>query len=221
MFEEWLEKQAIMGTGVPIPLLTAFDQIEFAKSIETANVKFASRIAKFQSDLEEPTTLLYQKMMCNLEQLSEDVRRRVVPLMKFKLPRPKVLMTVNNSEFLQNIYGLASSIADIRLGQQGTTTDPDGEAIRQKFIQKYVEQNASFIDWDEVESLVEEATMNAKEEKRLTNQEENAYDDEMGFNTSTPMDQGMGAGNLEDTGGIGQPPYPEEEEQYPPEDQQY
>ena len=42
--EEWLEKMAIMGTGVPNVMMEYFDQADYAKSLEMAHIKFANFI---------------------------------------------------------------------------------------------------------------------------------------------------------------------------------
>ena len=63
--EEYLEKLAIIGTGVPSVIMEYTDAADYAKSIVTANIKFAGRIATLQSDLEDPTTDLYKMLIAS------------------------------------------------------------------------------------------------------------------------------------------------------------
>ncbi|WP_301067395.1 hypothetical protein, partial [uncultured Duncaniella sp.] len=89
-FEDWLEKMAIMGTGVPSVILEYTDAADYARSITSGNIKHATRVASFQTDLEEPTTKLYKILIAN-SNLPDDLKNKVLPHFAYKLPRPRVL----------------------------------------------------------------------------------------------------------------------------------
>ena len=78
-FEDWLEKMAIMGTGVPSVILEYTDAADYAKSLVTANIKFAGRIATLQSDLEEATTDLYIRLIED-SSLDDDLKKKAEEL---------------------------------------------------------------------------------------------------------------------------------------------
>ena len=82
--EEYLEKLSIIGTGVPSVIMEYTDAADYAKSIVTANIKFAGRVATLQADLEEPTTELYKKLI-QTSTLDEDLKKKVIPSFEFKI----------------------------------------------------------------------------------------------------------------------------------------
>lgn len=160
--EDWLEKMAILGTGVPSVIMEYTDAADYAKSIVSANIKFAGRVASLQSDLEDATTDLY-KMLLMGSSLPDDLKRKAVNGFSFKLPRPKVLSNANNSDFIQTIYQSAQTIADISLGQNNEAIEgennPDAAKIRIELIKAIVIANTPFFNWDEIEAQISAATI--------------------------------------------------------------
>lgn len=143
-YEQSLEKDAILGTGVPNVIMEYLGQVDFAKGFETGNIKFANRVATIQGDMEEPTTRLYNKLIQD-SSLSDDIKRAADGHFQFRLPRPKTLAIANSTESLNNLQSLLNSVATIQFGEN--SGDPDSGAIKDIFIRKAAQELATYIDW--------------------------------------------------------------------------
>lgn len=158
-FEDRLEKMSIMGTNVPTTILQYSDEnAAFEKQIISANIKYAGHICSLDSDLEEPTTELYKKLIAN-SNLNDDLKKETINVIKFKLPRPKVAANNNNSDFLNTVIQTANSIADTYLGEK----DDKNIEARKEVIKAYCRSEAPFIDWDAMAKIVETAILKANE----------------------------------------------------------
>ena len=162
--EEYLEKLAIMGTGVPSVILEYTDAADYAKSIVTANIKFAGRVASLQSDLEEPTTDVYKGLIAT-SNLPEELKKKVIPTFQFKLCRPRVLTNSNMADYLSQMESVTTSLARLYLGDN----DADDTAIdlRRRFVKEMSAQLLPFISWDEFETILEKMKVEASGEKDL------------------------------------------------------
>lgn len=165
--EEWLEKMAIMGTGVPSVIMEYTDAADYAKSIVTANIKFAGRVASLQGDLEDPTTDLYKILLLN-SNLDEELKNKAIQGLKFVLPRPKVLANQNISEYLSTIQQSAQMQSDIIFGTNGTDdNDPSLPKVKDEFIKMTVAENSPFIDWNAAEERRRKAVLSVKEKEKI------------------------------------------------------
>lgn len=164
-FEDWLEKLAIMGTGVPSVIMEYTDAADYAKSIVTANIKFAGRIATFQSDLEDATTDLYRRLIQD-SSLDEKLKAKALRGFKFSLPRPRVISNANMSDYLGSMQQVAQTMADLYLGQDDGS-DPDAQKIRNIFIRDTVIDHLPVIDWKAAQERLENAKMEVIKEKEL------------------------------------------------------
>lgn len=174
-FEDWLEKMAIMGTGVPSVILEYTDAADYAKSIVTANIKFAGRIATFQADLEEATTELYKRLIQD-SSLDENLKKKALRGFKFSLPRPRVASNANISDYLGSMQQVAQTMADLYLGQDDGS-DPDAQKIRNIFIRDTVIDHLPVIDWKAAQERLENAKMEVIKDKDLKdNVDQNALD---------------------------------------------
>lgn len=154
-YENKLEQMAILGTGVPSVIMEYIGQSDFAKGFETGNIKFASNVASYQIDFEEPITQLYQALVDNSE-LSDNVKDQVRGKFNFHFPRPKVLAVSNNSENLQTLQSLITSLVQIYFGED-TTTIPKFEAKKTQFTKIASRKYAPYINWDEFDAIYNEA----------------------------------------------------------------
>ena len=152
--EEYLEKLSIMGTGVPSVILEYTDAADYAKSLVTANLKFASRVATMQADLEESTTDLYIELI-KTSQLDENIINKLVHSFEFKLCRPKVLTNSNMADFLSQMESVTSSLARIYLGDNDE--NEQDTKVRQAFIKKLSMDMLPFVEWDDYEEMVKSA----------------------------------------------------------------
>lgn len=185
-FEDWLEKMAIMGTGVPSVILEYTDAADYAKSLVTANIKFAGRIATFQADLEDSTTDLYKRLIMN-SSLDDDLKNKVLRGFKFSLPRPRVISNANMSDYLSSMQQAAQTLADLYLGQD-TGNDPDYSAVRDIFIRDTVIDHLPIIDWKSAQERLENAKLENIKNKKL---KDKMTDDNSGIDDSLIDDDEM------------------------------
>lgn len=156
-YEKELESMAILGTGVPSVIMEYTNSAEFAKQIVSAHIKFAGRISTLQGDLEEPTTELYKKIIAN-SSMSDDCKTICAQSLEIKLPRPRVVANTNNGDYVRNVVETAEAIADVVIGRESSTNPEilkNGVQIKEQVMYSIVRENAPFIDWDEIDNMVE------------------------------------------------------------------
>lgn len=176
--EDWLEKSAIMGTGTPSVIMEYTDSADYAKSIVSAHIKYAGRIASYQADLEGPTTELYKVLIMN-SNLDENLKAKAINSFQFRLPRPKVISNSNIAEYLQTVQGSAQTEADIMFGTNFQNDDPNAAKIKDIYIKKTVIDNAPFIDWDSSETRRKDSILEAVENNDAEGKDEANPDEEM------------------------------------------
>ena len=162
--EEYLEKLAILGTGVPSVIMEYTDAADYAKSLVTANLKFAGRVAAFQSDLEEATTDLYKALLSS-SSLEESIRNKAVNSLKFKLSRPRVLTNANMADYLSQVEQVTRSIANMCLGENDET--PEDGKVRTEFIKNMAVDMLPFISWSKYEEMLKSSRVKVTEQLDL------------------------------------------------------
>ena len=162
--EEYLEKLAILGTGVPSVIMEYTDAADYAKSLVTANLKFAGRVAAFQSDLEEATTDLYKALLSS-SSLEESIRNKAVNSLKFKLSRPRVLTNANMADYLSQVEQVTRSIANMYLGENDET--PEDGRVRTEFIKNMAADMLPFISWSKYEEMLKSSKVKVTEQLDL------------------------------------------------------
>lgn len=186
--EQWLEKLAILGSGVPSVIMEYTDVADYSRSLITANIKQASRVAYLQSDLEDPTTDLYKALLAG-STLNDDLKKKAINSIEFKLARPKVLSNANIAEYIDVLDRSAETFANTWLGQDPQISGKkDAEKIKLKFKKKYIIRNAPFLDVDGIEEDFREAVLEVRKETD--------YDKKNGDQTNPDdMDADFGADN--------------------------
>ena len=172
--EEYLEKLAILGTGVPSVIMEYTDAADYAKSLVTANLKFAGRVAAFQSDLEEATTDLYKALLSS-SSLEESIRNKAVNSLKFKLSRPRVLTNANMADYLSQVEQVTRSIANMYLGENDET--PEDGRVRTEFIKNLAADMLPFISWSKYEEMLKSSKIKVTEQLDLDKNNNNSGSD--------------------------------------------
>ena len=167
-FENKLEQMCIMATGVPSVIMEYVNQIDFAKQITTANIKFAGRISTHQSDLEGPTTELYYRMLMASD-MSEELKSIINNYFEVTLPRPKVLSNSNTNDYLSTMQQMAALMAQVMYGENNENAKDE----KDEFIKTVVRQGTPFIDWDGYDEAVQNALIKSKEKINKTSESEN------------------------------------------------
>ena len=151
-FEKNLENQALTATGVPPLLIEQYNQADFSKAYTTAHLGFAGTVAGLQSNLEEGTTELYKKIIENLD-IADELKSLVLPTFKFKLPRPKSISVLNNTEAMSNAMSVADNVIQLKYGDSPDDNKKDlTNAIRMAIVKDLT----PFIDWDRYEEIITE-----------------------------------------------------------------
>lgn len=163
--EEWLEKAALIGTGVPSTSMDARDDVSFSREIISGQIKLAGRVSCYQSDLEEPCTDLYRILIQN-SALPEDLKTKAINSFEFRLTRPRVLSSANNSEFLGTLTQLAGSIADTFYGQN--SSDENVVQKRDILIKKIICSESPYIDWGQMEDLFDQVEIEFAQKQKIT-----------------------------------------------------
>jgi len=173
-FENWLEDMAILGTGVPSVLMDYVNQIDYARQITSANIKWAGRTSSLQSDFEDPTTRLYRILIANSD-LADELKTKCLNNFAFKLPRPKALSNANNSDFLRTALENANTISEIKLGASANN-DPENIKVKEELIRSIMKNEALFINWGEIDEMEKAARLKVEEDKKIEDKN-NSNDD--------------------------------------------
>lgn len=156
-FEDKLEEMAIIGTGVPAVLMDYVNQIDYAKQITSANIKFAGRVSSLQADLEDATTKLYKILIRN-SNITEELKTKTLTDFEFVLIRPKALSASNNSDYMRTALENANTIADVLIGQS-VLNEPKNQKLKDIVVRKIVRAESQFLPWDEYDKIVTLATL--------------------------------------------------------------
>ena len=172
--EEWLEKLAILGTGVPSVIMEYVDTADFSRSLVTANIKHASRVACYQSDLEDATTDFYRHLIAG-SALDEELKRKAINCFEFKLARPRVLANANVAEYMSTLDQVTESIINMwmLIDNSNNSDDPDIMAIKAQMKKNYMIRNAPFLDIDAIEEDYQKARIQVIEKKDLDASDDN------------------------------------------------
>lgn len=165
-YEKTLENQALTATGIPPLIIEQYNQADFSKAYTTAHLGFAGSVAGWQSDLEDSTTMLYKKIIENLD-IDDNIKQRVLPLFKFKLPRPKTLSALNNTESLSNATQIADTYTQLRYGEVDQNDDRMKEVVN-KVKLDIVKDQTPFIDWEKFDDIAKEAELTIDNVKSST-----------------------------------------------------
>ena len=173
-FEKKLEDMAVLGTGVPTVIMEySGQQLEFARQITTANIKFAGTISELQSDIEESITELYKRCIL-AEEEDESVVNVIERDFSISLPRPKVLTNTNTNEYLSSVEQTAQTMANILYGQMDDNDET--KRLKELFIKSYCIANTPFIDWNGYDETTKKALVAYINEKEVTNKDEESSD---------------------------------------------
>ena len=175
-WEKEQENQTLLSMGTPPLLIEQHNQADFAKSFTSAHVGFAGIVAGWQGDLEGPTTELYKRFISNLD-ISDDIKKKVLPVFEFKLPRPLYSSVQTSLDALQSATSLAEQMTVIKYGEP--TDDTEKDAINKvKF--RLVKELTPCIPWEKYEEIMDQEYMMAKKVKDEVPQDATANTNDFG-----------------------------------------
>ena len=147
-------------------MIEQYNSADFSKAYTTAHIGFAGTVSGWQADLEEPTTALYKKIIENLD-IDDNIKQRVLPMFRFKLPRPKSLSALNNTESLSNASQIADTYTQLKYGEIDQNDDHQKEVVNNVKL-KIVKDLTPFIDWERYDDIAKEAELEVDNVKSKT-----------------------------------------------------
>lgn len=174
-WEKDLQNQSIVAMGVSPLLIEQYNQADFAKAFSTAHIGLAGEVANWQSDFEAPTTELYKRIIEDLD-IDDNLKKRVLPVFKFTLPRPKALATQNTTEAISAAQALADAYANIKYGEVKEDEIESVRAVKEALIKELT----PFIPWNKFDSIADAARLEAKDVKDDTPTDTGADNGDLG-----------------------------------------
>ena len=159
-FMEFLRKCYILGTGVPDAIINYLNEADFAKSIEMANTKFASRVVSLQLDFNKSFTKFYQMLAKFSLGLPDDVCEKI----KYILTAPKNANNSVKAEAIQNTQTLIDFLVSLMYGDTAKD-DPNLANEILEFKKIIAAENLPMIHLDHLEEVVKKSKINATEKK--------------------------------------------------------
>lgn len=165
-FMEFLRTNMINNTGVPSVIMNYVNEADYAKTLQMANSKFASRVLNLQLDLNPSITELYRKILrFSASSIPEDVIDKLV----ITLNPPKILNTINSADNINTVDQLVQALLKVQIGE--TDNDDKSNYIRDIMYKILAKEYLPGFDWKTIEETYKIAEMEAN--KILLNKEDN------------------------------------------------
>lgn len=145
-----LEEMAVNATDVPLEVVQARQQMDYAVHYTMTNSRFLKRVNKRQS-------------ICELQRMYSGLISRIYSLeygenvkLKLRLPPPMFLNVTNTSQMITNAIEYGNNIASVMV------PDEEDEIIKAK-VTKHIQMNflRSFIDVDTINEVIRRAKQEA------------------------------------------------------------
>lgn len=158
---EKLEEWAVNSTDVPLEVIQARMQMDYAVHYTMSNTRFLKRVQKRQA------ICILDRMYSGLFTTIYNLEYNRNTKLKLALPEPIFLDITNTSQLIQNANDLASNIADIYL------TDEEDETVKNIFTKKIkMEYLSSYINKDLVDEIYTKSKIEAAKKKIEGNSED-------------------------------------------------
>ena len=156
-FMEWLRKGIVNGTGAPIGILDALDNIEFARQISSQNAYFSRRIVQYQKKLTDPSNQLirliykYETQYNNNDKSNnQDVD---INNIEVSYPSPGSLNLSNMVDKFTQCDSAAETIAKIYIPDTMDQVNVDKQqALKMKILKDMLPE----VDWEKYDGLYNE-----------------------------------------------------------------
>ena len=156
---ELLRNSYILGTGVPAAILNYLNEADFAKSIEVANTKFNGRVVNYQLDFNVGIGELYRKILKYSTNIPEDV----IDSIDVSLIQPKGGQNNIKSEAVGNITTIIDFITKLYFGE--SSSEEGDEIVIRKFNIRLAKLYLPMLNFEEIETELQKAKIDAEEEK--------------------------------------------------------
>lgn len=143
---ERFRKNYILESGVPAAMTNYLEEVDFAKSIETAHAEMNSNTCSFQLCCNTGHTALYR----NLLRYSTNVPEEVINTVTFVLQEPKGTSNIASQEMINNYQTLQDFLLKLFAGDNPGEND---KARIQQFLLDMAKLHLSGINFSEIERL--------------------------------------------------------------------
>lgn len=155
---EMLQKSYILGTGVPSAIMNYLNEVDFAKSIETANTRFQGRVMSAQLDFNDSLTELYRKIC----KYSTNMTEEEISQLQYVLTPPKFANNTAKQDALNAFDVIKNFFLNLYIGEQKINA-PEFESLVKEFTKLLAKENLPSLNLDAIDKLFEEAQIKAKE----------------------------------------------------------
>lgn len=202
-FLNWLSNNIFSGMGIPSAYLTEVENVDFAKTLSMQNSRFIRDIIGDQVILSKGYTELLRKLYTlnfkanevddksdpsKDEALTKDAKTYTdsqnlakaaikyfdINNISVKFPSPASLNMNNLSEQISNVNNFVTTLTE-NLSFDDSIPEADQEKLKKKLIMRFTKKNLPNVDWEELESMMEEIVRDytgEKVEKSITDTEE-------------------------------------------------
>ncbi|MBD5584795.1 MAG: hypothetical protein HDQ88_06915 [Clostridia bacterium] len=159
-FLETQRKQAILGTPVPTTLiLNSIDEVDFAKTLEMANTRFLSTISSFKIDFNESISELYRKLL----QYNTDISSETLQSFRFKFNSVQAQDLKITAEMINDFNQRIEICESVAFTKDELEKDGKDTDLRRIFRRKMAEEYLPQLDFDRLDEIIKDATVEATE----------------------------------------------------------
>lgn len=156
---ELLRTSYILGTGVPSAIMNYLNEADFAKSIETANTRFAGRVMSAQIDFNKSITRLYRLLASQAGIMDDDL----IESFSYVLTPPKFANNVIKSDAMSTFNGFKDYVINMMLGESWQS-DENKTKIGARLNMKLCEKYMPTIDIPELNKWIDEIKLEIVED---------------------------------------------------------
>lgn len=173
-FMEMLRNFMFNATGVPSALMNYLNEVDYAKTLEMANMKFMSRVMSYQMDFDKSLTELYKKIM---KYSNKNIEDDYIESFRFVLNKPKSLGISNLNEYISNAEQVAQAEIRVLLGEN--SDDEDINQLKDLYYKESMKEKLQMIDWKKAEDILSKARLLLKLEKHKNSLSEEGGEDDL------------------------------------------
>lgn len=160
---QFLRKNMINGTDVPMVILEYNDTADFAKSIDMGNIKYANKINSTQRELSAPATQMYRALLkYEYPDLTDDELLAVT----YKFNKPKSLLVQNDADSFNNAEQAATFLVKVICGDN---TDKYSDKVKDGLFRHIISTVTlpGMFDWDALEKVAEDLANRTKQDTQI------------------------------------------------------
>lgn len=165
---EFLRTNMINNTGVPSVIMNYINEADYARTLNMANTKFASRTVNLQLDFNPGLTQLYQNI---LRFSNTTIPEEYIDKLRYTLNPTRALNNQNTADNINTADQLIMALIKTRIGEN---TDGDVYNIaRDIMYNELARTHMPSVDWKYIDEVYKKAMMIAEkqvEEKKASEQ---------------------------------------------------